>query len=95
MDKDFIKKTWIIICEDVNNDIDNYTGLETNSSKGVFSDMIIKCTKSDLHNILMEIYQEKDKKVLEYFEYKSDEYFMYREGDNYDVNKNYRDEISR
>ena len=93
MDKDFVKKTWIIICEDLK-DIDNYTGSETNTYSGIYSDMLIKCTKNELADVLLDLYKDKDKKVIEYFEYKSDEYYMYREGDNYDVNKNYKDEIS-
>lgn len=57
-------------------------------------DMLIKCSKDELHNVLMDLYKDKSVNVIEYFVYKSEEYFMYREGDNYNVNINYN-EISR
>ena len=55
--------------------------------------ILVRCTRDDFHNILIDMY--KDKKVIEYFVYRSDEYYMYMEGDNYNVNKNYKNEISR
>tara|TARA_R100000664_G_C2758408_1_gene147249 strand:+ start:1924 stop:2163 length:240 start_codon:yes stop_codon:yes gene_type:complete len=57
-------------------------------------DILIRCSKKELEGLLLDLYKDKDVKILEFFVYKSEEYFMYREGDNYNVNKNYN-EISR
>ena len=58
-------------------------------------DLLVKCSKDDLHNLLLDMYQDKEVNIIEFFEYKSDEYYMFIEGDNYDVNKDYKNEISR
>ncbi len=58
-------------------------------------DLLVRCSRDDLNNILMDIYKDKDYNVVEYFEYKSTEYYMFVEGDNYDVNKKYSNGISR
>lgn len=55
-------------------------------------DLMIKCTRSDLDKVLL--YQNFEGNNYEIFEYKSDEYWMYIMGDNYNVNKNYN-EISK
>tara|TARA_R100000664_G_C2706570_1_gene104918 strand:+ start:301 stop:537 length:237 start_codon:yes stop_codon:yes gene_type:complete len=52
-------------------------------------DLLVKCSKKELLNILLDIQKDSDYKIIDYFEYKSDEYWMFKEGKNYDVNKNY------
>lgn len=56
-------------------------------------DLLINCTRSELNKVLL--YNHFEDNNYEIFEYKSDEYYMYIEGDNYNVNKNYKNEISR
>jgi hypothetical protein len=55
-------------------------------------DLMINCTRSDLDKVLL--YQNFEGNNYEIFEYKSDEYWMYIMGDDYNVNKNYN-EISK
>ena len=83
MDKDFIKKQWIITTKE--KAVDNYTGTDSYN----ISEWLITCTTGDLQNVMLDL--RRDYEILNYFEYKSDEYFMYKEGDNYDVNKNYNE----
>ena len=52
-------------------------------------DILIRCSKKELERVLLDLYKDKDVKILEYFVYKSQEYYMYVEGDNYDINKDY------
>ena len=54
-------------------------------SKG--NDMMINCTKDDLNDILLSLKLENTRN--EVFEYRSDEWWIYTEGDDYDVNKDY------
>tara|TARA_B100000519_G_C14257790_1_gene445941 strand:- start:1179 stop:1403 length:225 start_codon:yes stop_codon:yes gene_type:complete len=55
-------------------------------------DLMINCTRSDLDKVLL--HQNFEGNNYEIFEYKSDEYWMYIMGDDYNVNKNYN-EISK
>ena len=56
-------------------------------------DLMITCTRSELDNVLL--YNDFEDNNYEVFEYKSDEYYMYIHGPEYNVNKDYKNEISR
>ena len=81
MDRDFIKYTYIIIVEDLTNK--------------VLSEKLIKCTADEFKDLLLQLNKDKELRVIQHFKYKSDEYYMYREGDDYDVTIDYKNEENR
>ena len=44
-------------------------------------------------DILLDFNRDESVEMIEYFEYKSDEYYMFIKGDDYDIMKNYKNEI--
>tara|TARA_R100000781_G_scaffold98975_1_gene62581 strand:+ start:865 stop:1110 length:246 start_codon:yes stop_codon:yes gene_type:complete len=81
MDRDFIKYTWIIITE--------------NLKDKCLNEMLITCTKDEIKDVLLDLKKDNNINLIQHFIYKSDEYYMYREGDNYDSNKDYINEDNR
>lgn len=81
MDRDFIKYTYIVIVEDIKNK--------------VLSEKLIKCTPDEFKDLLLLLNKDQELRVIQHFKYKSDEYYMYREGDDYDVTKDYKYEDNR
>jgi hypothetical protein len=64
------------------------------SANNKSGDLMINCTRSELDKVLL--YNEFEDNNYEIFEYKSDEYWMFIKGEDYDINKNYnKNEISR
>lgn len=63
------------------------------SSNNKASDLMINCTRSELDEVLLN--SDFEDNEYEVFLYKSDEYYMLTEGEDYDINKNYKNEKSR
>ena len=57
------------------------------------SDVLVRCTQRELMDILLDFNRDESVEMIEYFEYKSDEYYMFIKGDDYDIMKNYKNEI--
>tara|TARA_Y100001973_G_C5194410_1_gene333198 strand:+ start:2032 stop:2250 length:219 start_codon:yes stop_codon:yes gene_type:complete len=47
------------------------------------SDIFVRCNKEDLADILLMLNKSKDIDVIDFFEYKSEEYKMFIYGDDY------------
>ena len=52
------------------------------------SDILVRCNKEDLADILLMLDKDKDVDVLDYFKYRSEEYKMLIHGEDYIVEDN-------
>lgn len=93
MDRDFIKKTWYIHGSGYVNtiEVDSSTGGTYADIKTGSGYMMFTGTESELSDLLLG-FSDDEFKVRGVFEYKSSEYYMFKYGVNYDINKddNYR-----
>ena len=97
MAKDFIKKQWIIFGKgDVGIMRPYMDGREYADTTYGYSNIMFTGTKDDLNDVLLDMYSDETYfKVIDFFEYKSAEYYLYLYGPDYENNEQYKAELNR
>jgi hypothetical protein len=97
MAKDFIKKQWCIFGKgEVGVMRDYMAGQEFADTSYGYNCIMFTGTKGDLEDTLLEMYKDETYfKVIDFFEYKSYEYYTYLYGPDFKNNEQYKATIKR
>lgn len=96
MSKDFIKKSWIIFGKGEEPKMIHYANnIEYADFSYGYLTYMFNGTRGELDDIILDLLKDETYfKLIDYFEYKSEEYWLFKYGPDYKKNKEYQNEVN-